>query len=606
METMDRLTLEKALNLKSQGMSCLAISTRLRMSNATLARWLAQVDACGGDLDEALEPKSIGRPVAFSPNSYELARARWFRLSKESLTVAAWFFARDEYVSPDGDFIREELRRVILEIEEKALREGKTEQWPESVRRAFRVTEEEKAAFRGKKHSQQTEMVTRRGMFEILADGSTREILPGETWELDDYSANQPYVFRDPSSGEILLGRQVLACRDLAAARWIGFDHIGRERDAYRGEDVLRFIERLVRSCGLPHRLRLERGTWESSAVHGIEIPGTEKRWGDLRDLMLIEHVFKSKSKGIIEGGFNMLQRWLGHTGTDIGRTRGEFEEATRRLRSAQTSNIDPRALGFITQDASSAAHEEAAALINSRPMTREHLGGERVSPDDLVARHGWHTRPLRPAEEWYFRPYKALRTVRAGTVNVSPGNGWPKMYFMVNGIADGVHFENGHQVLIAYDPARPELGAWVCNGDRSAKNREGWGMGRVLLTAAPEMGLAPQFNASDALSPHLVVRKKASAAASTAFRAVRSAAGLPKHGGSREAVVMNGSGGVAQAGNIPRGHETAPAAETGPVPDSIRHLSNPRTIAPALSSRAMPTDPAAEIRRLQAALIED
>ena len=324
---------------------------------------------------------------------------------------------------------------------------------------------------------------------------------------------------------------------------------------------------------------------------------------------MEIEHVFKSKSKGIIEGGFNMLQRWLGHTGTDIGRVRGEFEEATKRLRSARAAGIDPLALGFLSQERSSQLHEEAGALINSRPMRRDHLA-EKVSPEDLVARHGWNTRPVEESHAWYFLPYKVQRTVRAGTVEVTPGNGWPKMIFAVNGIREGVHFETGHQVLLAYDPARPELGARVCNADLSARNRQAWRMGQLLISNAPEMGLAPQFNASAILSPHLVVRKKATAAAATTFRAIRAAAGAPQPGGSVEAVAMNGQGGIATAGNLPRteapAQTSAPAAEVGPVPDSIRAFRPQRDIIPAVSSRAMPADPQAEIRRLQAALLED
>lgn len=595
MEPMDLSTLTNAMNLINSGMSCKLAAGRLRVPNATLARWVKRVKECDGDIEAALEPLPTGRPVMFAPNDFEINLARWYRLTKESLPTAAYFFARDERVRP-------EISDVIFAIEERGLAAQRIEHWPDSVRRAFRVTAQEKADFRGKKHAQQEEMITRRGMFELLADGTQREILPGECWELDDYSTNQPYVFKEPATGEHLLGRQVLASRDLAAARWLGFDHIGRDRDAYRGEDVLRYIHRLVIAWGLPRRLRLERGTWESSAVHGIEVDGLTGRWGDLRDIVLIDHVFKSKGKAIIEGGFNVLQRWLGHTGTDIGRVRGEFEEATKRLRQAQSTGADPLTLGFLTQEASSIAHEDAASIINSRPMTREHLA-ERISPDDLTARLGWHTRPLADSEQWYFRPYKVQRTVRAGTVNVSPGNGWPKMYFKLNGVCEGIHFENGHQVLLAYDPARPDLGAWVCNADKSARNRSGWKMGQVLLTAAPEMGLAPQFNATDILSPHLIVRKRATAAAATTFRAIRAAAGMPQPGGSREAVVMNGHGGTASAGNLPR-PQTAPAAEVGPVPDTIRQIRPQRDIVPAMSSRAMPADPRAEIARLQAELL--
>lgn len=585
---MDPSTLAAAMKLIQSGKSCKAAALRLRVPNATLARWVRRVAECGGDLDEALEPRETGRPVAFPASDDEVALARWYRLSKESLPVAAYFFARDARVRP-------EIAAVIHGIEDRAAAAGSRENWPESIRRAFRVTDQEKAEFRGKKHAQQAEMVTRRGMFEVLADGTERDILPGETWELDDYSANQPYVFKDPATGELCLGRQVLAARDLAAARWLGFDHIGRERDAYRGEDILRYIERLIRAWGMPRRLRLERGSWESQAVHGIEVHGMTGRWGDLRDIMLIDHVFKSKGKAIIEGGFNVLQRWLGHTGTDIGRSRGEFEEATRRLRAARAAGGDPLALGFLSQEKSSQLHEEAAALINSRPMHRAHLA-ERVSPDDLVARHGWHTRPLAAADAWYFLPLKIQRTVTAGTVEIAPGNGWPKMIFPVNGVREGVHFESGHQVLVACDPARPELGARICNGDLTAKNRAGWRIGQCLLEGVAALPLAPQFSASEILSPHLAVRKKASAAAATTFRKIRSAAG----GSVRESVAMDGRGNAASSGTLA---PSAPAAEIGPVPASIRPA---RQTAAPISSRAMPADAAAEIARLEALLNAD
>lgn len=605
---MDSHLLTKAIALTESGMSCKAAAAVLRVPNATLARWIARVRACGGDVEAALEPGDIGRPVIFAPNELELTLARYYRLTKESLTVAAWFFARDARVRP-------EIAAIIHAIEEKALATGKDESWPDSIRRAFRVTAQERADFRSKKAVISEEMVTRRGMFEVLADGTSREILPGETWELDDYSANQPYTFKDPATGQLMLGRQILAARDLAAARWLGFDHIGRERDAYRGEDIVRFIERLCRAWGIPRRLRLERGAWEGEAVHGIAVEGMATRWGDLNDIIAIEHVFKSKSKGIIEGGFNVLQRWLSHTGTDIGRHRGEFEEATRRLRQVRDSGADPLTLGFLSQEKSSALHEEAAALINSRPMHRAHLE-EKVAPDDLAARHGWHTRPITDSDAWYFFPYKVQRTVRSGTVEVTPGNGWAKMIFALNGIRDGIHFESGHQVLIAFDPARPDLGAHVCNADLSRRNRHAWRMGQLLIPSAPVMDLAPQFNASSILSPHLAIRKKASAAAATTFRAVRAVAGSFAPAATREAVALNGQGSRAAAGNIhrPESSETPapapihfdrhapPAPITGPIPVTFSRASA-APLAPAISSRAVPATRearAAEIDRLR------
>lgn len=539
----------KAQALTDEGKTLREIQAILGIASSTLGHWLKKVAAHDGNIDEAFAPRKKGRAEAVRFTDEEAALARFYRLTKESLDIAAHYFALDERVRPS-------LASALRRYEEKALERGSRIQWPMSVRRAFYVTAQEMSSFRGKKAAQQTESVTRRGMFEILADGSSREILSGHMWELDDYSANQPYFFPDPATGKQTLCRQVLAARDLSSASWLGFDHIGRERDAYRGEDVLRFIHRLIVSHGIPRALRLERGIWESSSVHGIEVEGLRGRWGDLGDIIHIEHVFKSKSKAIIEGGFNVLQRHLSHTGLDIGRHRGEFEEAARRLRQVRTGQ-DPADLGFLPIEKSSSLHESAARLINSRPMHRAHLS-ERVSADDLTARHGWNTTPLDDSLAWYFLPCKQTRIVRAGHVEVDPGGGWRPMTFAVNGVIDGLHLENGHRILIACDPLRPEVGARICNGDRSARNREGWGVGELLIEAAPLQSLAPQINHSRELSPHLPIRKKASAAARTSFRAITNAAKTPT-----SAAATDGQGQTARRCNLPETtetHATAPA----------------------------------------------
>jgi transposase len=560
-------------------------AAQLSIPHSTLAVWLKKVKEEG---DIETKAKKGGRPKVIEFTERELALAKWFRLAKESIDVAAYFFARNNEV-------RDELKQLIKKYEEHSLMTGKRINWPLSIRRAFAVTDQEQAAFRGKKASQQVEMITRRGMFEVMSDGSIADIMPGDTWELDDYSTNQPYYYKDNITGELNLGRQVLGARDLSAAWWLGFDHIGRERDSYRGEDILRFIERLVMCHGLPKRLRLERGRWDSSYIHGIEVDGLRSRWGDLRDLMQIEHVFKSKSKSIIEGGFNVLQRWLAHTGTDIGRFRGEFEEATKLYFTARKDGVNPADLGFLSQHESSLAHAEAAKIINSRPMDRAHLS-ERVAPDDLIARNGWHTKPLSQTDAWYFYPCKQQRIVRAGCVEVNPGGGWPQLTFTVNGIMEGVNLENGHKVLIACDPMHPNKGAYVCNADRGVKNRESYGIGEFLLTA-PMLGLAPQFNDSGILTPHLVVRKKASAAATTAFRSIKNAA--KGTDAKSEKSVTDGKGQVAHLGSIDRTKtkESSDSSDSETIQPTIQTPVRQNKQQPILSRFSRGGNTASEIK---------
>ncbi|MFT3992651.1 MAG: hypothetical protein QM680_14750 [Luteolibacter sp.] len=81
--------------------------------------------------------------------------------------------------------------------------------------------------------------------------------------------------------------------------------------------------------------------------------------------------------------------------------------------------------------------------------------------------------------------PWKQRCVVRdGGMVRVTPGRGWPEMNFYVNG-QNGLYLENGHALLVACDPADPAAGAYICNADRTVRNRAGWGFGEKLIESA-------------------------------------------------------------------------------------------------------------------------
>lgn len=551
----------------AEGWGLRAACRKAGTSPASFGRWDAALEEAGGDPWAAFEArKPTGRPPSIELTLEEADVCRWHRLTKNSLDAAVYFAVQDERLSP-------ELRQRLQEIHERALEAEARPNFPPSVRRAFHVTTEERARFRGKKARQSAEMVAARGLFWIDEDGESHDLLPGHLWELDDYSANQPYTWTDPATGEANLGRQVLAAMDVASAGWLGFDHIGRERDAYRGEDIVRTLGRLFRQHGVPLFLRLERGSWESSYVHGLEVDGLSEPWGALDAIVRIHHVWSSKAKGLIESSFNPLQTWLSHTGTDVGRFRGEFEAGTKRWLQAKRSGRDPLELGFLSADASASLHAEAARLMNSRPRQRRALG-RRVAPDDLRAELGWNTSTFPEAEAWRLLPYRERRVVDGGFVNVNPGGGWPRLSFMANGIEE-LHLDNGHAVLIAYDPAHPELGAYIANADRSHRNRAGWPMAHPLLTA-PLYAEGAQVDLSGRyLTGGVGARKKASAAVATSFRGI---VGPGKQGG-REVLVANGGDRTARAGDLdqvrpPAAPEPGPGERPAPLrPAAIRGM---------------------------------
>jgi hypothetical protein len=586
----DKLAILRTVSdAEARGVSLRQACAEIRVPVSSVSRWRREF--AEGGLDALHAKKSTGRKPVAEWSDEQVAIARWHRLTKRSLPIAIHFYMCD----PRAD---QEIIIALRRLEERALESGRPVDWPLSVRRAFEISDDEAARFRGKKAAQNTEMVTRRGMVWIDDQGTTHHLLPGELWELDDYSCNQPFSYLNPLTGEIDLGRQILAGMDLVSGGWLGFDLIGRPRDAYRGEDIVRYIARLIRAHGVPRFLRLERGSWESDAVHGID-DGAGGTWGALDDIMHIEHVFKSKGKGLLEGSFNPLQNWLAHAGRDVGRITGEFEETNKAWRQARNaaSRPDPRALGFWEQGQCASAHEEAAKIMNSRPRQRKALG-EMVSPDDLRARMGWHTTPLRDADAWRLLPCKQRRVVRGGHVIVNPGGGWPELSFVLNGI-DGLSLETGHAVLIACDPADPAAGAYIANADKSPRNRQGWSIGQVLCAAAPLAELAPQIDLSGRRHRTIDLRRQAAAAAATEFRAIRAAGP-----GAREISIADGRGLAAQAGSLPPlaraatpAQAPAPAGRAGlapaaPAPDP----GQPRATAPPGNDRL------AALRALEAA----
>lgn len=518
----------------SQNAAC----ARVGIPSSSFGRWRKALAEHNGDAFAAFgEKKTGGRPRAIRFSALETKIARGHRLQKESLEWAIHFFCVDPRV---GSEIRPDTVAKLRAIQERYLELQRETVWPKSVRDTFYVTAQELAAFRSKKEVQSAEMVTRRSLTWIDEEGQVHDLLPGEMWEADDYSGNQPYVYRDPVTGELELGRQILAMKDITDQAWLGFDMIGRPRDAYRGEDIVRFLGRCFRAHGLPRFLRLEKGSWQSSYIHGIPHlangtiaknlpknwnPSAEKelgvtRWGGLDRLCHISHVRSSKAKGSVEGGFAVLQRVLSHSARDVGRYAGEYDEAAKAWRQARKNLTvtDPTELGFFTQEQVAAAHEEAALLINAKPMRRQALD-RYVSPHDLRQEMGWHTHPLPEKEAWRLLPYKERRVVRAGMVTVNPEHGWPEMTYVVNG-NEGLSLQTGHAVFIAYDPADPAT-AYVANADASAKNREGWPVGH-FLALAPIYEVAPQIDLSGKKHSSISYRRKATAAASTHFRAIR------------------------------------------------------------------------------------
>jgi hypothetical protein len=431
-----------------------------------------------------------GRRAKFELSDEEKRALRFLVLQKESFALAVEEFARHPVCS------RGTAHLILAELD-RAAHEQREPRWPKSFYRAGHVSEEEKALFRGRKAFEKIEMCERRGMF--WRDAASEEIpmLPNTIWESDDMSINEPFRYRDSETGELRLGRQTLCTLDVYSCAWLGVSPIGRPRDAYRNEDIADHLFECVSDYGLPLIWKFERGPWENSVIDGIVIgkdaEGKDIRWGSLDAVCKIQRVFKAKGKGTIESSFNLLQRLLAHNSTTIGRTRGEFERATKAFLRA--CNGDERCAQKFW-DITDAADGIKAAMdkFNLRPKRRHGFGRKVTVPQDLY--HGALVRPCPRDELWRFNPIKRRATVRRGHIQISV-NHYPNPFrFRVIGETGEHYFENGYNVLIAFHPGRPQDGCHVFNAEQSTRNRDNIPFGEKLLIApmsedAPQISLA-------------------------------------------------------------------------------------------------------------------
>jgi hypothetical protein len=539
-------------------------------SHAVLSRWQRRLEEGGEDALAPEQATACGRKPKFELNQDEQNALRHCRLRKNSLPLAIEDFMNEPECRPDT-------REKIAAEMDAAAREERLPRWPMSIQRAGYVSDDIKAHFRGKKHAQEFEIIERRGLWFIDEDSGREVPITGNTlFESDDMSSNEPFRYRDPETGIVRVGRQMLATQNVYSAAFLGVSPVGRERDAYRLEDMADHVRETVLAHGLPLIWRFERGPWENSVIDGIKL-GDGTHWGGLSALFQVRHVFKSRSKGLIETSFDLLQSLTAHESMSIGRSRGEFERATKLFLAAGRG--DASAASHFWEIAE-AADEIANAMVrfNERPKIRRAFGKQAVVPADLQS--AAPKRECQASELWRFSPVKRMATVRGGAVEVSVDHYPFPFRFRVNGASD-VYLERGYSVLIAFHPGRPEEGCHIFNAETGSRNRHGVKFGEFLFVA-PFAEDAPQLN----LRPdeyEFVARKNANAAVRSEFRAIVGA-------GVRGRRVSTAQDGYGSSKRI----ETSPPTRSGARGDPASSLEIDHESAAAaihLRSQRRPSD---------------
>ena len=548
-----------------------AASAALGEPIANLCRYRKKYD---GTLESCMPASdNAGRPkLALLLSDDERAFAKRHYLLLESLPLAIEQLA-------DSPVCSHRTREFLNRYRE-------TRDYPPSLYAALRVTDDEWETYRGGKKSEGKLFNVRRGMFLVDEQGHRREIVAGDIFEEDDVSVDCPYSVQLPD-GSWRVGRQVLVTQDLRSGQYKGACAVARDRDSYRGEDIVRFNRWLIESHGLPGRFRFERGSWQSDCVEGLKLPDG-RRWGGLKQLVPIDHCYTSNGKSI-EQGFRMLHKVLGLHGVRIGKTRGEYLQPTADMMAVNEGRKHPDECGFIRWADLLKKFELAFALLNGRARYDRH-SGEMLAPDDVWARdmqqRPGKRLPVCPADfAFHFLPVKRIVSVgkvRAGQVAVSLEDYRQPFLFRVAGLgADGAelpYLERGHKVIVCFDPHEAAAGAQIFNIDDSPRNG-GFRLLQKILTAplwedSAQVDLSGRDRSED---PAVVAKKIRRQQVRAAFTSI----GVFGQGARRVQHSHDGDGRTAQvAGAGGQGTVSlSPSAQAPAAPKPARTAQRPAVV---------------------------
>ncbi|HVU26527.1 MAG TPA: hypothetical protein VHG71_02185 [Verrucomicrobiae bacterium] len=432
------------------------------------------------------------------------------------------------------------------------LRRGK---FPAFLKKHLRtITPEVEQRILGAKHFQLNGITSRRDLTLRFPNGDRAEMPAGFKWVFDDMSVNQPFWCE--ADGKILFSRQGLYAIDHRSLKWLGKMLVARPREAYRAEDILRFLRGLFLAFGgKPDVIVFEQGIWKARKIHGFKlnefgqpvedvfergemVDGEKHLLTDGLAAIGIKVIFATSAHGkIIETCFNPLQTQIAirtREFVNIGRHAGEFEIPGKRLARVRYDQADggnrpthaPSFLGFAPMNVLSDRIDEALAFINAKENSRKEIPDEIWAAD--IAK-----RPLlenQRNDAAVFLPEIRERVIDGGRVTVT-----------VNGRQHDfrepwmIELGSGYKVFCRFDPAEPSRGAAIYNRE-TANNINGLKHGQFIGFAAWEMpapavdvvearGITGQpvaaFYGEGALDHGDSIRKKQNKLVATAFSAL-------------------------------------------------------------------------------------
>lgn len=359
-----------------------------------------------------------------------------------------------------------------------------------------------------------------------LPDGRRARMLAGFRVVMDDMSTNQPFYCDIVERGVVtqtILSRQGLYAMDEATWRWLGVELVARPREAYRAEDILRFVHRLMALHGKFDVLVLEQGIWAARSIAGYKVVegGVEYEAAERPEMaaeeranlaaglrgigVQIDYVTSARGK-TIEGAFGHLQPVLATFTRDfqnIGAHAGEFERAAKMLRRVRAGSHHPETLCFAPMDILRDRIVDAMQWINARK--RDCVGGS--SSDEAWMRDMGlrELPPLADYERAVFLTGIRERELRGGAIHFSASlTGYPFSFRAGEVFAE---LGDGYHVIVKFDEGNPAVGAAILNNEPpdNPRNARRLRPGQFLCWAEFEL-CAPRAEVTDLPAGHVAV----------------------------------------------------------------------------------------------------
>jgi hypothetical protein len=271
----------------------------------------------------------------------------------------------------------------------------------------------------------------------------------GERFSADDGSVNFVLMVPWPWGGcpcsdryGVKVGRfQLLVLHDDGSGYVPHFTWIARASQSYRAEDIASFLHTPFARLGCWQTALLERGSWESHRVRELLAAAGIER----------ETAYEPKQK-LVENWWNRAWTRLSNLPGQIGRFRGEEEEAAAMVERFRRGSEDPRGTLLMLADAATAVARVVAELNQTRleagPLFGSWIPAERWAAD-LAARP---LAPLPAGIEPMTRPERRELMVRRWMVHceaVSPLGEKTRYEFF----DEALIAHEGRRVLAYFDP---------------------------------------------------------------------------------------------------------------------------------------------------------